>query len=149
MGREDTFKGKETAFDDMFDSTVNIKDGGSFNAGSSKPASTSGSTPVSSKKEEPKKKSEPTTKSNANNNITKKIDFSKKKQPDSKTRSIRLPQDIDDAMIAVVTRNGKKIKGSKGFIKALMTNGVIKEMVELGILDESYLNRLTDYDEFG
>lgn len=149
MARGDTFKGRETAFEDMFESTVNTKDGGSFDPGNDKPTNTSGSSPISSQKEEPKNKVEPKNKSNTSN-ISKKIDFGKKKnRPESKTRSIRLPQDIDDAMIAVVTRNGKKVKGSKGFIKALITNGLIKEMVELGILDESYLDRLTDYDEFG
>ena len=73
--------------------------------------------------------------------------FSKAKE-DSVTRSFRVERHVSEAIDEIVMgENGKKIEGSRGFIKTLINNALIKELVELGVLDRNQLNKITSYDD--
>lgn len=76
-----------------------------------------------------------------------KISFDKK-EPEAVTRTFRINTDISRTLTSIVSdSNGEKKEGSKGFLSRLVNNAVIKELVELGALDESYLNEIIPYDE--
>lgn len=98
------------------------------------PATKSGTSKKASKTSSKKKKFSP-------------IDF-KSKEPTSATRTFRISVDLNDQITdMVIDGRGRKIPGSQGFLKTFANNALIKEMVEIGALDESYLDNLIPYDE--
>lgn len=62
------------------------------------------------------------------------------------SRTYQMKTEVIEALDSIVEVDGKKIKGSKGFLSTLVNNAVIKELVEMGVMDESYLEELTPYD---
>ncbi|EAD0725653.1 hypothetical protein ABS754_002878 [Listeria monocytogenes] len=54
---------------------------------------------------------------------------------------------IDNAIEGIVTdkRTGKKIPGTKGFISKLVNNALRKELIELGVLPPSELEKNEEY----
>lgn len=70
--------------------------------------------------------------------------FIKKKSRQSKlfTLDVDIVQIIDDLFI---DENGERIKGSRGMNSILAQNGIIRELVAIGVLDKTYLKRLRDY----
>lgn len=98
------------------------------------------------KEVEPEPKSEPKPKKKKENKTKQPIKFSANKD-NAVSRSFRIDPDVSEAIDRIVTRNGKKISGSRGFIKTLVSNALIKELVELQALDESYLDEIVPYEE--
>ena len=75
------------------------------------------------------------------------IDLSKSLDNKTVTKTIRIPEYIDEAIRDITYQsNGKKVPGSRGFIKTLATNGIIRELVEIGYFDEKALDLLDRYD---
>lgn len=167
MPRKDTYKNaKKTQsnpmFGEMFDSVVdkgsnleeiNASDTSDENSEEIDPVKEENNTTKESKDKKPEKKT--STKTTNKNTSTsknkvnkKKLPFLTKKEEESVVRSIRIPKDLHEIIKSVTTKsNGEKIKGSKGFMKTCVTNGIIRELVELEILDEEYLENIIDYDD--
>lgn len=63
------------------------------------------------------------------------------------TRTYVIKQDIVDALDELVTdpATGRKIKGTKGIISKIVNNALIKELVVMGMKDESALSELESY----
>lgn len=94
--------------------------------------------------EQPKLKVKPSKKKTT---TVGKIDFSKRKEDETTPRAFRIPVELDEDIKEMVSgNNGGRAKGSYGFNKAFANNALIKEMVYLGVLDESALDRLIPYD---
>lgn len=129
MARDKTFNALDSVFDEEFEND-NL------------------TTELSSDKDEP----EPEKQDNPDNKPVKKaqsfnINFEKKKT-EAVTRTFRINSDISKVLNSIVNDdNGEKKEGSKGFLSKLVNNGIIKELVELGALDESYLKEIAPYDE--
>lgn len=75
------------------------------------------------------------------------LDFGSK-EPQTVSKSFRISPELSQ-LIDGMTRDkkGNKISGSRGFMKAFANNALIKEMVEIGFLDESHLDDIIPYDE--
>lgn len=166
MGRESTFKGKN-ALDDLFDemeegsiesdkldATSSEVDNEEENNSDSKTevdvdTETGEILSTEAETEAPVVPVNPTPKPSIRSNRKKvpALDFSKNKVK-SEPRTFRLSPELDQAITEMVTDSrGKRIKGSKGFLKSFVNNALIKEMIYIGVLDESYSNKLTSYDE--
>lgn len=150
MSREDTKK--KSALDSMFEELENDKEdkheldlkpkqvednSESKSAPSPKPKQTS--------KPKPKPKKTRAKKSKPKEvKVTNPIKFSN--APLTVNQNFRVAPEIKKLVSAMTEdENGDTIPGSKGFKKAFGTNAIIKEMVHLGALDESYLENLIPY----
>lgn len=154
MGRKQTYE--RNALDDMFDEFEN-DDIQAEQLDVKVPESKNEDTTIEETKSEPEEKLETPTKSKPKKRSTTKpksrkkksppINF-KKKEPTSVTRSFRISPELDGLINDMVSDGkGKKISGSRGFLKVFAHNALIREMVELGFVDESYLENLIPYDE--
>lgn len=132
MARNETFNALDNMFDDMLDEEgVEKVKADKLTVGES--------TPVEEGRLE---ESEP-RQSKPNSGAI--INF-EKSEPAAVTRTFRVDSDISEVLDGIVTKsNGERRKGSKGFLSQLVNNAVIKELVELGAIDESYLNKITPY----
>lgn len=75
------------------------------------------------------------------------IDFKRKKKNKVVNETVVFPTWLDEAFKGVrLDSKGKVIEGSRGILSQIARNGVIKELIELGVLDESYVSRLEPYD---
>ena len=75
------------------------------------------------------------------------IDFKRKKKNKVVNETVVFPTWLDEAFKGVrLDSKGKVIEGSRGILSQIARNGVIKELFELGVLDESYVSRLEPYD---
>lgn len=76
------------------------------------------------------------------------IKIKTEKKEESVRRTFLLDGEISQVLDGLVNdKSGKKIKGSKGLLKAIYTNAIIKELVSIGQLDESFLDRIIPYDK--
>lgn len=71
----------------------------------------------------------------------------KKKTLGSVKMTFTVREDIPELMDSIFTdRDGKRKKGTWGLNKKIATNGIIKELVHLGLIEEDYLKELEEYD---
>lgn len=98
-------------------------------------------------------KEEMTSSSITNTNTTNNTNSSKKKfsfqnnESEGVRKTYVVDSSIDNAIEGIVTdkRTGKKIPGTKGFISKLVNNALRKELVDLGVLPHSELEKNEDY----
>lgn len=154
MARKDTFNNNEskTTVDDLFNEDMSLGSGFDVEVNSD---NENGYDSGRNSSENEEKKKDTSDKQSESENVSKEkpkvnkinLPFQKPKKPTT-TKTVRIPKEVDDIIMSVVnTTNGKKKKGSKGFISTMVTNGIIRELVELGVLDKSYLNNITDYED--
>lgn len=61
-------------------------------------------------------------------------------------KTFKIREDVVEAFDSLFEDSrGRKIKGVRGMMSKVATNALIKELVELGALDEDYLNKLESY----
>ena len=71
----------------------------------------------------------------------------KKKTLGSVKMTFTVREDIPELMDSIFTeKDGKRKKGTWGLNKKIATNGIIKELVSLGLIEEDYLKDLEEYD---
>nr|WP_199201708.1 hypothetical protein [Listeria ivanovii]QPL19441.1 hypothetical protein pLIS600016 [Listeria ivanovii]UCK61575.1 hypothetical protein pLIS46_00011 [Listeria ivanovii] len=98
-------------------------------------------------------KEDVTSSSITNTNTTNNISSSKKtfsfqnNESEGVRKTYVVDSSIDNAIEGIVTdkRTGKKIPGTKGFISKLVNNALRKELVDLGVLPHSELEKNEDY----
>lgn len=154
MGRKDTFnRSKASVFESMLDEPlktdeIKLAEDKSVPAIADRKTKTTNdkTNKAAIKKEKPVKK---TTQPKTENEIglVKKPVFGVDKKPASVNRSFNIPKEISQILDATVSDGkGGKVKGSYGFIKTVVTNGIIKELIDVGVLDENYKDNLREYD---
>lgn len=154
MGRKETFKKSEkNVFDSMLEEpllTDNIMVEESFSNSNEVPDSEVQKKERSAINAEAqivsKNSKKRTAKKKEEQEIIKKPNFGKKKS-DHISRSFNIPKELSEIIDeAVRNSNGEKIAGSYGFIKTVVTNGIIKELIEIGVLSKDYSKNLRDYE---
>ena len=61
-------------------------------------------------------------------------------------KTFKIREDVVEAFDSLFEDSrGRKIKGVRGMMSKVATNALIKELVELGALDEDYLDKLESY----
>lgn len=79
---------------------------------------------------------------------TKRKSFSFEQQtPETINKTFVVYADLMNIIESIVTdqETGRKIPGTKGFISKLVNNGIRRELVELGILDQKELDKNEQY----
>ncbi|MGJ8730927.1 hypothetical protein ACRW9N_10710 [Listeria aquatica] len=79
---------------------------------------------------------------------TKRKSFSFEQQtPETINKTFVVYADLMNEIESIVTdqETGRKIPGTKGFISKLVNNGIRRELVELGILDQKELDKNEQY----
>lgn len=57
-----------------------------------------------------------------------------------------IKKEIADAIdYLFIDKNGKRVPGTRGMVGKIANNGLIRELVSTGVLDESYLEKLESY----
>lgn len=61
-------------------------------------------------------------------------------------KTYRVNEDIVNLIDSIVSdENGKKLSGTRGLVSQIVNNALIKELISMGILDKSAINRIKEY----
>lgn len=61
-------------------------------------------------------------------------------------KTYRVNEDIVNLIDSLVSdENGKKLAGTRGLVSQIVNNALIKELISMGILDKSAINRIKEY----
>ena len=61
-------------------------------------------------------------------------------------KTYRINEDIVNLIDSLVSDdNGKKLSGTRGLMSQIVNNALIKELISMGILDKSAINRIKEY----